>query len=366
MRCTRAVGEAYPGHEVQEFNEQGGCSYTLLVSPSAKQPTTTDHGDCLEDDRTIKNKSRKSFIVQVRPAQYALNLDMVQVARATYPLLAPDIRALELLLSSHLHAYEMEKMSGTSLSPLLPRIATLDAGTQRKQERLIESFAAFVAQGWPPASSRQQLGRIARADSPMEDESRILSRCTGKVGSSITPRLEKLVDQLPDSSLRQRAASVLRRVRTMSDYPVMLNHGDLIPSNILIDEDTWEITGVVDWAEAEYLPFGTCLYGLEPLLGYFTAASPAASQSEDNSHLCSDPVYTYYENAIHLRNLFWSHLTEKAPGSMKREDDVKMMRDMGVLLWYGYAWDDGAINRVVNFIDDAKEVACLRAFLDAA
>jgi hypothetical protein len=42
------------------------------------------------------------------------------------------------------------------------------------------------------------------------------------------------------------------------------------------------------------------------------------------------------------------------------------MRDIGVLLWYGYAWDGGAIDRVVNEMDDSVEVVCLRAFFDLA
>jgi hypothetical protein len=47
-----------------------------------------------------------------------------------------------------------------------------------------------------------------------------------------------------------------------------------------------------------------------------------------------------------------------------RLEDVRVTRDMGVLLWYGYAWDDGAIDRVVNEADDAVEVVCLRSFLN--
>ena len=31
---------------------------------------------------------------------------------------------------------------------------------------------------------------------------------------------------------------------------------------------TGQITGIIDWAEAEVLPFGLALYGLENLLGY--------------------------------------------------------------------------------------------------
>jgi hypothetical protein len=127
----------------------------------------------------------------------------------------------------------------------------------------------------------------------------------------------------------------------------VLNHGDLIPSNILVEEDTWNITGLVDWAEAEYLPFGTCLYGLENLLGYSSDAGG----------------YVYYENEGYLRRVFWECLFDAVPELKSREGDVRAIRDVGVLLWYGIAWDDGAIDRVVNEFEDGGEVACLRAFL---
>jgi hypothetical protein len=111
---------------------------------------------------------------------------------------------------------------------------------------------------------------------------------------------------------------------------------------------------LVDWAEAEYLPFGTCLYGLEHLLGYL---SPALSGLE--------PTWTYYDGATQLRKLFWTRLVEAVPELGIRMDDLKVIRDVGVLLWHGIAWDDGAIDRVVNEVDDVEDVTKLRAFLAA-
>lgn len=71
----------------------------------------------------------------------------------------------------------------------------------------------------------------------------------------------------------------------------------------------------------------------------------------------------YHENAAQLRELFWTRLSDLVPDLEPRKEDVRTMRDMGVLLWYGYAWDDGAIDRVVNDADDVVEMTCLRAFL---
>jgi hypothetical protein len=357
LQCVRAVQNAYHGYEVQEFEEQGFCSFTLLVTPSHGIPTFDEDGllviETLESDQT----EEATLIVQIRPAQHSLDTSISDTARQTYASLAPAIRCLDLDLPEKLCAYEMQKMRGTPLSRLLTRVQELDSATQVKQRRLVENFVTLIAHSWPSTSEPLPKSRSTRADSPMQDAPDWQSQCPSQVGSSIMSRLRKLSNNLPDALLCQSAAATLARVQAIEEYPVVLNHGDLIPSNILVDEETWAITGLIDWAEAEYLPFGTCLYGLENLLGY--VSPPSASLPGGNI----SPTFVYYDNAPDLRQLFWAHLFEAVPEMKLRQDDLKTMRDVGVLLWYGYAWDEGAIDRVVNEKDDAVEVTCLRAFL---
>lgn len=152
-------------------------------------------------------------------------------------------------------------------------------------------------------------------------------------------KLQKLASRLPSSGLRARARDVLERLLAMEAYPVVLNHGDLIPSNILIDAESWAVTGLVDWAEAEWLPFGTCLYGLEFLLG-----GPGVREGK--------AVWEYWEGREALERVFWGALERERPGLGARREEVMCARDVGVLLWFGYAWDEGAIDRVVT------EVVC--------
>lgn len=355
LRCLSGIHGRYPGYTVEEFGDQGYCSLTLLVcDPRERQPSAVKPSD----EGVQYNEGR---IVQIRPAHYALDMRIARAAKETYPSRAPSIRSLDLNLPGRLCAYEMQIMHGTPLCRVLPQSMVLDS-TLRQHECLIESFAAAIGEGLPPAQLKD---RSARADSPMEDAQSMLLRSTGRVGSSIVWRLEKLCAELPGENLKRVASDVLAGVRAMGDYPVVLNHGDLIPSNILVEEDTWEITGLVDWAEAEYLPFGTCFYGLEHLLGYMSTtqhSTPAAGGSTaDCKH---DPAFVYYENASQLRELLWRSLFGRVPAMKSREDDMRVMRKLGILLWYGFAWDDGAIDRVVNEVDDPVEMACLRAFLD--
>jgi len=90
-------------------------------------------------------------------------------------------------------------------------------------------------------------------------------------------------------------------------------------------------------------------------LGYLIPASPNTK-----------PAWVYFDNAEQLRGSFWARLVAVVPDLRTRPQDVKVMRDVGVLLWHGIAWDDGAINRVVNEFDDVEEITKMRAFLGAA
>jgi hypothetical protein len=346
--CLRAVQDRYARCRVQKFEEQGYCSFTLLVTPLEDPQTPSDGSGELE-----YNVQTDTMIVQIRPAQHALDMSIAQAAEDSFPTLAPVVRSLNLDLPRQLHAYAMSRIPGIPLSRLLPSDQTISSALGKKQERLLESFAAILAHSWRSSSKPVSMDRSTRADSPMEDSSSVLSQCKGKVGSSIVSRLRKLSEGLPDARLRESAKNTLTKVQALEDYPIVLNHGDLIPSNFLVGRDTWEITGLVDWAEAEYLPFGTCLYALENLLGYTTTISES-------------PTFVYYNNQHHLRKLFWNRLFEAVPDLKMRRDNVKTVRDVGVLLWYGIAWDDGAIDRVVNEHDDAVELACLRTFLNVA
>lgn len=363
-QCTSAVKDWYHGYQVQEFEEQGYCSFTFVVTPRHDIRTSCNDVQAFETTLEPDERREEPLILQIRPAQHALDISIANAAKEIYPSLAPALRYLDLELPGQLCAYEMQRMRGTPLSRLLPRVQKIDLALQENQQRLVESFAKVVAQSWLSALTSQPKFRTTRADSPMEDALRWNSQCPGKVGSSIISRLRKLSDVLPGARLRWSAETTLARVQVMVNYPVVLNHGDLIPTNILVDEDTWEITGLVDWAEAEYLPFGTFLYGLENLLGYVSYPSSCLPFShEECSRTGNAPAFVYYENAPYLRELFWTRLFEAVPELKMRRDDVRTMRDAGVLLWYGYAWDDGAIDRVVKEIEDAVEVACLRAFL---
>jgi hypothetical protein len=361
VRCLQLVQERYSECQVEEFTEQGYCSFTFLVCPTDSIAGASNHHNEPAHGALQEHDEEASLIVQIRPPRHALDIGIGRAAKQTYPSLAPVIQVLHFNLPGRLCAYEMQKMRGVPLSRLLPRTRNVDPILRTKQERLIDSFASLIARTWS-SSSTPPMNRNIRADSPMEQDPKILLDCTGKVGSSILHRLEKLGNELPDPRLRHIAKTTLASYQAMHPLPIVLNHGDLIPSNILVDKETWAITGLVDWAEAENLPLGTCLYGLEHVLGFIRSVSHEVAQGDGST--LDAPVFVYHDHASYLRDLFWSRVCVFVTEVETRLEDVRVTRDMGVLLWYGYAWDDGAIDRVVNEADDAVEVVCLRSFLN--
>ncbi|KAK3678730.1 hypothetical protein LTR78_001183 [Recurvomyces mirabilis] len=122
----------------------------------------------------------------------------------------------------------------------------------------------------------------------------------------------------------------------------------------MVDAASSEIRGYVDWAEAEQLPLGISLYGLEHLLGYL-----------DNDPGTKKPVFTYYAQAEELRVLFWEslqrHVHEINSDTVRHA--IEIAAQLGILLWHGFAWDDGRIDRVVDPEHDAVEVGYLQEFL---
>ncbi|KAI7132041.1 hypothetical protein KC343_g4848 [Hortaea werneckii] len=158
--------------------------------------------------------------------------------------------------------------------------------------------------------------------------------------------------------MRQKARRTREAVEEgiLDAVPVGLNHGDFLPTNLLVDPSSWRIKSYIDWAEAEVLPSGICLYGLEHSLGYIEDA--------DDGGKGGMPQFVYYEQAEELRRIFWEEFEQLVPAG-KRTDVRKALdlsRDVGILLWKGFAWDDGAIDRVINLEDDLEEVAYLEAW----
>ncbi|KAF1347710.1 hypothetical protein BDV97DRAFT_355835 [Delphinella strobiligena] len=447
--CTHLSNTRFPGSSATEIPNQGFCSHTLIIRPN-DEPGSSSTGDGSTSglapprSRNSRPEERMYKILQFRPEEHALPFGAIKIAKRIHgdlvavavPLgvirppgfgLRDDLgeeavggtprscnwdgdvegerqesedegRGI-LARMKELLVYEMDLLPGIAYEGILPRHAELDGAEERRLRRLLDGLARFFRQTWSSGTLPDWLMAPARVQ--------------GRVGGTIPWRLWKVANELPTTfGLRDQAKKAQEEVKAggLKDLPKCLSHGDLLPSNLLVDAETGRLTGVVDWAEAEVLPFGMPLYGIERLLGWIqnstTEPDNAADESADRT-TCSDaqgdisssPIsekadsvisssspppskldnktsttsaeakirFKYYNQAPALRTHFYTQLEllmpELSEPGLKKQ--VALARKVGMLLWFGFRWDDGKIDSVINEKDDPIEMAQLVAFLGA-
>lgn len=343
----------FPNGSIEEAKPQGYCSYTLSIGSGA--------------------------ILQFRPEVHKLDVRITTAAQSIYGSLAPQTELLDVLnvprtchpdetgeLSrqqpvdeavviddrcsksyASLHVYSMARVPGISVAELRgssERFTLPAAGLRSQREDVVSEFAGFVAVGW-------------RSALPASDPT--VSSMRGRVGGSIRWRLQEMQAHLP-ARFQPFVGNVLDQLDGIESLPWVLTHGDVVPANMMIrkPQDASSggvvLSGFLDWAEAEYLPFGVGIYGLEALLG---------------EHDC-DGRFGYYPEAKELREYFWARLEAELPQLRLRSgpegfrEKVEAAHVIGVLLWHGIAFDNGRLDRVVDERnpDDAEEVRILDLF----
>ncbi|KAI2642750.1 hypothetical protein GGS21DRAFT_190776 [Xylaria nigripes] len=279
---------------------QGYCSFTVFVG--------------------------EDTVVQLRPSAYGLDMAMTRTACNIFGNLAPETEYLGQVKGTDLHAFSMRKVPGVSLADYRAMSRKRSA-----REQIVLDFAHLQARAWRHAKCADDLYKSKRT-----------------VGSSLRVRLEMMSSSLP-VRLRRIASNILGEISDIETLPWVCTHGDFLATNIMVDYQSGKLTGLLDWAEAEWLPFGIGIYGLEELLG------------ENN-----DPGrFGYYPEAGHLRDIFWKALMLSIPKLAQDPQEVvrvEKAQHLGVLLWHGIAFDDGKLNRVVEEGRDDHEIHKLNLF----
>lgn len=318
----------YDDFQLLELDTQGECSYTALL--------ITTNGP-------VQNKK----IIQARENCFVLDLDITDEASRVYGHLAP---ATSLLATKSLnvngaqqtfHFYELDLVPGVPYKSLLPKRKSIEEDTIVQQRMLVGHLARFFARGW-------RKGQLTK------------DYQNGKVGAKIQVKVEQLSKELPTAELRTVAQWALTVLPLLDTLPVVLTHGDIVPSNIMVHPDSGMLRGMVDWVEAEFLPFGLAFYGLEYLLGFPSKRRDSMTDSATQ--------FLYYDSAPEMRLYFWNTLFRKVPEIQRDPQMLKAIhvaKIVGTLLWFGFAWDGGKIDRVVTPERDSEVIAYLEAFLFA-
>ncbi|KAL0931739.1 uncharacterized protein CTRU02_212692 [Colletotrichum truncatum] len=345
----------FPGHEVVAAPFQGYCSYTLLLLARPPDARRRDSGCEVERkssrstgsvDETCSWEACQDWrLVQFRPRRHGIDVGVCAEARKILLALGvvPEVEDLGMLTGlemadggkGELCGYAIERVDGVSLTDLR-KVGAFDVA-QRRME-VVRDLAKVFAETW---KGRRDGEAVVR----------------GKVGGSLRWRLEIMVEGLP-REFRAVARRVAGELEGIERLPWVITHGDLVPDNIMVRTEGVQaggLVGLIDWAEAEWLPFGVGLYGLEEVLGEDVPV-------DDGYAAESSSRFEYYPEAEYLRALFW-----EAVGTVVKNEEIvrkaKSAQVLGVLLWRGIAFDDGALGRVVESERDWWDVQRLRAWL---
>jgi hypothetical protein len=79
-----AIKRRYDGHHVDEFEYQGYCSFTLLISWPV-------HSNTIDARTASDDHTPAAIIVQIRPTQHALDIAVAREANRLYASLAPEV-----------------------------------------------------------------------------------------------------------------------------------------------------------------------------------------------------------------------------------------------------------------------------------
>jgi aminoglycoside/choline kinase family phosphotransferase len=80
--------------------------------------------------------------------------------------------------------------------------------------------------------------------------------------------LQVLLATLPDW-FRSIIRATLASLASILSLPMVLVHEDFGDCNIMVQEESCHLVGVIDWAEAEIAPFDTNLHSLQDLTSKF-------------------------------------------------------------------------------------------------
>ena len=122
-------------------------------------------------------------------------------------------------------------------------------------------------------------------------------------------------------------------VGCLFSLPMVFTHGDVGNGTNILSDASGHITGVIDWSESTWKPFGFGLLGLEIFLGCM-----------------GDQGYILVERHEDLCDLFWEAMWENMPSSIKEkrqelEKPVKLAKTVGTLFCFlSYYSNEGQVS----------------------
>ncbi|KAI0423424.1 hypothetical protein F5Y09DRAFT_327381 [Xylaria sp. FL1042] len=270
------------GGRVIPVDIQGACSYTVYA------------GFELE------------YVVQFRLESLAPRADVASLATVVYGSLVPKM-SFEGKIGEGgqepLYVYLMSRVRGlTHLDFILLHGFPEDSPDNLLwRKNLIGDIAHFMALSW---KSPQPVSLEYRSNL-RHTYIRDLLLLRSALPSRFQPIIQICIDSIDD----------------IMSLPMVLLHQDLGSCNIIVEEATCHLVGVIDWAEAEVHPFGLNLYSIQFLVGKLHLRNGWALFGDCNT----------------LQGVFWERLEREVGGlSASQLQAIKLARVLGLLLSRGF------------------------------
>ncbi|KAI1174369.1 hypothetical protein F4777DRAFT_387634 [Nemania sp. FL0916] len=283
--CDASAKELVGG-DVVPVAIQGVCSYTVYAGPN------------------------QEFVVQFRLRSLDLKSEIVNLARHIHGSLVPDIsfkgqlgKATDVTGKEPSCIYVMTRAQGISyLDFILKHDFPMNSPEWFGwRHSMIADFARFFALSW---KHPQDVGPSYLNSLRFKCEKELLI-LLGSLPAPFHPAVQKSLDSLP----------------AIFDLPAVLLHKDFGQFNIMVDDSSCHLVGVIDWAEAEIGPFGLNLYSLQRFTGHF--------------HLKNG--WERYDDYDSLQETFWSVFRNEVGGLTDSVvDAIHSAMVVGLLLSHGF------------------------------
>ncbi|CRK44654.1 hypothetical protein BN1723_006247 [Verticillium longisporum] len=212
--CDALARELVDGDQVVPVAVQGACSYTVYAGPNL------------------------GHVVQFRLKTLGLKVETAALARQVFNTLAPDVSFKQQL---------GEDCTTPGREPLLVYVMAQNSPERKAcRKNLMQDVARFFALEW---KAPQEVGRTD-------------CDCMAEI---FQKELQMLLIALPDQ-LHPIIRATLASLPSIFSLPMVLLHKDFGDCNIIVEEESCHLVGVIDWSEAEIGPFGTNLHSLQSLM----------------------------------------------------------------------------------------------------
>ncbi|PWY70639.1 hypothetical protein BO83DRAFT_399780 [Aspergillus eucalypticola CBS 122712] len=294
-----AFAREHLGGEFVPVAVQGVCGYTVYAGP------------------------KDEFVAQFRLKFSCIDMETVNLARTIYGGFAPKAvfkgqTGEDVLGKEALYIYVMDRIQGISYSNIILAHnnqfleTSVDFPSWRKN--LVLDVTKFFALSWK---------------SPQIVDQSYCDITTHFSANQFRPLIQNSISSLP----------------AIFSLPMVLLHRDFGVCNMMVNEITCNLVGVVDWAEAEVASFGLNLHSHQRLIS--------------KVHLKGG--WVRYDDNVTLEDIFWSTFTNEAGGlSDETVKTIEAARIVGLLLSRGFTSRLSKTTEVVPIRDDKSRAYNMR------